>query len=77
MEVDVALHLYKNTFESSNKILHLKAIGASLKHKRNNPKYRLSEEMIEPEKLADLLSHTKVVAKPIYQLAIISNKLSF
>ena len=42
----------------------------------NNPKGRLTEEMIEPEWLADTSYRTKGVAKLIYQLAVNSNKIS-
>ena len=85
MKVDAALHLYIDIFETSNKILYLKVIGVDddssmrdlLKHQHNNPKDRLPEEMIEPERLVYPSHRTKVVAKLIYQLAISSNKGSF
>ena len=84
MEVDAVLHLYIEIFERLSKMLYLKTIVADddssmrvlFKHQNNNTKDRLPEEMIEPEWLSDPSRRTKVVAKPIYQLAISSNKLS-
>ena len=65
-------------------MLHLKiiikgydsSVRTLLKHQYNNPKGRLPEKIIELEWLADPSHRTKVVAKPIYQLAISFNKLS-
>ena len=68
MEEDAALHLYKEIFEQSIKIIHLKAIVVdddSLMRQHTNPKGRLTEEMIEPEWLANTSYHTKGVAKLI------------
>ena len=84
IEADATLYLYIEIFETSSKMLYPKAIvvdddssmRALLNHQNNNPKGRLPKKMIEPEWLVDLSHRTKVVAKPIYQLAISSNKLS-
>ena len=79
MEEDAARHLYKEIFEQSNKMIHLKAIDVddnSLMRQHNNPKGRLTEEMIEPGGLADTFYCTKGVAKLIYHLAVNSNKIS-
>ena len=56
MEVDAALHLYKELHESSNKCLYLKVIAADddssmralIKHTTTNPKGRLPQEMPKP-----------------------------
>ena len=79
-----ALTLYKDIYNKSVKKIHLKvvvadddsSIRALLKHRFNNPKGRLSEEMNEPDWLAELSLRTEVVAKPTYQLAGLSNKIS-
>ena len=84
MEVDAALALYKDIYNKSIKKINLKvvvadddsSIRALLKHRCNNPKGGLSEEMNEPDWLVDPSLRTKVVAKPIYQLAGLSNKIS-
>ena len=82
MEADAALTLYKGIYHKYDKKIHLKAVVADddssiralLKHRCNNPKGRLPEEMNEPDWLADPSHRTKVVAKPIYQLAALSKK---
>ena len=84
MEKDAALTLYKDIYNKSVKRIHLKvvvadddsSIRALLKHRFNKPKGRLSEETNEPDWLADLSLRTEVVAKPIYQLAGLSNKIN-
>ena len=84
MEVDAALALYKDIYNKSDKKIHLKAVVADddssmralLKYRYINPKGRLPEEMNEPDWLVDLSHQTKVVAKPIYQLAGLSKKIS-
>ena len=48
----------------------------SLKNRCNNPKGRLPEGINELDWLADPSNRTKVVAKPIYQLAGLSNKIN-
>jgi len=84
MEADAALTLYKDIYNKSGKRIHLQAVVADddssmralLKHRCNNPKGRLPEDMNEPDWLADPSHRTKVVAKPIYHLASLSNKIS-
>ena len=84
MEVDVALHLYKELYQNSNKKLYLKAIVADddssmrslLKHKSLYPKGRLPEDMLGPDWLADPSYRTKVVAKPICLLVSLSKNIS-
>ena len=84
MEADAALILYKDIYDKSDKKIHLKAVVADddssmrslLKHRCNNPKGRLPEEMNELDWLVDPSHRTKVVAKPIYQLAGLYNKIS-
>ena len=84
MEADAALTLYKDIYHKSDKKIYLKTVVADddssmralLKHRCNNPKGRLPEEMNEPDWLADPSHRTKVVAKPIYQLTALSNKIS-
>ena len=84
MEVDAALALYKDVYNKSDKKIHLKAVVADddssmrvlFKHRCNNPKGRLPEEINELDWLADPSHRTKVVAKPINQLAALSNKIS-
>ena len=61
MESNAALQLYINVYNDSNKNIVLRAVVADddssmqalLTHKANNPKGRLSEEMPQPEWLAD------------------------
>ena len=73
MEVNAALHLYKDLYQNSNKKLYLKAIVADgdysmrslLKHKSVYTKGRLTEDMPVPDWIADPSHRTKVVAKPI------------
>ena len=84
MEADAALTLYKDIYHKSDKKIHLKAVVANddssiralLKYRCSNPKGRLPEEMNKPDWLADPSHRTKFVAKPIYQLATLSNKIS-
>ena len=80
MEVDVALHLYKKLYQSSNQYLCLNAIVADndssmrslLKYRSTHPKGRLPEDMQVPDWLADPSYRTKVVAKSVYLLASLS-----
>ena len=84
MEADAALVLYKDIYHKSDEKIHLKVVvtdddlsmRALLKYKCNNPKGRLPEEMNETDWFADPSHRTKVVAKLIYQLAGLSNKIS-
>ena len=77
MDADAALHLYKTLFNDNDKNVVLKAIVADddsstralLRHPGNNPKGKLSLEILEPEWLVDPSRRTKVVAKPFYLLA--------
>ena len=77
MEADAALQLYISLYQDSNKNIVLKdvvvdddsSMRALLTHKAINPKGRLSEEMPQPEWLADPSHRTKVVAKPIFLLS--------
>ena len=85
MEADAALHLYKLLYYNSDKQLTLEAIVAdddstmrallrwfSIINKRG----RLPTEIPEPEWLADPSHRTKVIAKPIFNLANASKKIS-
>ena len=84
METDTALHFYQEIFETSKKMLYLKAIVADgdssmralLKYQHIDPKGRLPEVRVEPEWLADPSHRTKITTKLIYQLATSSNELS-
>ena len=77
MEANTALQLYINLYNASNKNIVLKTvvvdddspIRSLLTQKTNNLKGGLSEEIPQPEWLADLSHRTKVVAKPIFLLA--------
>ena len=84
MEINAALHLYKDLYQNSNKNLYLKAIIADddssmrslLKHKSLYPKGRLPKDMVVPDWLADPSHRIKVVAKSIYLLASLSKNVS-
>ena len=76
MEADVALQIYINSYNASNKNIAMKAVVADddssmrtlLTHKVNNLKGRLPEEMPQLEWFADPSHQTKVAAKPIFLL---------
>ena len=83
MEVDAALHLYKELYQSSNQNLYLKTIVADdnssmrslLKHRSIHPKGILPEDIQVLDWLADPSHRTKVVAKSIYLLASLSKNV--